>query len=271
MDSIPPLKRCTKCGVEKPATTENFRKNKTGKYGLSSWCKSCFREYALEYAKRPDVVEKRKAQNQSEKRQQYLREYRRRPDVRERDRSYLREYLSDPDRLERHREHNRKYVAKTRSTPEGRARANANQKRHYSKPETKEHYREYRKRTDVQEKHRQQEKDRRRRPDVQEKIRIYRATEHAKLIHRIGSQARRARIRSAGGSFSKRDIEKLYHLQRERCWYCERKLHGNYHIEHRIPLVRGGSNDLSNIVLACPECNMSKHDKMPHEWSDRLL
>jgi 5-methylcytosine-specific restriction endonuclease McrA len=34
-----------------------------------------------------------------------------------------------------------------------------------------------------------------------------------------------------------------------------------------IPLDRGGSNGPENIVIACPECNHSKHNKLPHEWN----
>jgi 5-methylcytosine-specific restriction endonuclease McrA len=37
-------KVCTKCGVEKPATTEYFYKARLGKYGLFATCKNCKRE-----------------------------------------------------------------------------------------------------------------------------------------------------------------------------------------------------------------------------------
>ena len=38
---IPPLKRCSKCRNEFPATLEYFYKLKTGKHGLCAQCKSC--------------------------------------------------------------------------------------------------------------------------------------------------------------------------------------------------------------------------------------
>ena len=38
-------KICTKCGEEKAATTEFFRKEKKGKYGLKGQCKSCYKIY----------------------------------------------------------------------------------------------------------------------------------------------------------------------------------------------------------------------------------
>jgi len=41
------MKRCTKCGKEFPATTEYFYALKTGKYGITSWCKSCQSKYSV--------------------------------------------------------------------------------------------------------------------------------------------------------------------------------------------------------------------------------
>jgi len=35
------MKKCSKCGEEKPATTEYFYRSKSGKYGLCGRCKTC--------------------------------------------------------------------------------------------------------------------------------------------------------------------------------------------------------------------------------------
>lgn len=37
------LKRCTKCGEEKPATAEFFRRNRRMLSGFDSWCRDCYR------------------------------------------------------------------------------------------------------------------------------------------------------------------------------------------------------------------------------------
>lgn len=34
-----------------------------------------------------------------------------------------------------------------------------------------------------------------------------------------------------------------------------------FHFEHKVPLVAGGLNDETNIVLACPSCNLDKARK----------
>lgn len=43
-------KKCTRC--QKRRKVEQFYKDKHMKDGLSSWCKSCTRDYDREYAKR---------------------------------------------------------------------------------------------------------------------------------------------------------------------------------------------------------------------------
>lgn len=41
-------------------------------------------------------------------------------------------------------------------------------------------------------------------------------------------------------------------------------------VEHLQPLSRGGSNDLSNLRLACLKCNMSKGNKTVEEYKKYL-
>lgn len=84
--------------------------------------------------------------------------------------------------------------------------------------------------------------------------------------HVAYQQRRRARAAQAGGSFSGDDITELLQAQRGRCFYCPQPL-ASYHVEHRVPLSRGGSNDRSNIVLACPPCNLSKGRKTDAEFA----
>lgn len=40
----------------------------------------------------------------------------------------------------------------------------------------------------------------------------------------------------------------------------------NYHVDHIMPLVLGGSNWPDNLQLLCPRCNMKKGSKHPDEW-----
>ena len=57
-------------------------------------------------------------------------------------------------------------------------------------------------------------------------------------------------------------VEWAYRRQSKECFYCDNRIQlkkrKSYHIEHRIPIYYGGTNDFSNLVLACPECNRAK-------------
>jgi 5-methylcytosine-specific restriction endonuclease McrA len=83
----------------------------------------------------------------------------------------------------------------------------------------------------------------------------------------------RAKRGKAGGNFTFSQISLQDQRQKNRCYYCHKKMGNQRTIEHIIPLSRGGSNDISNIVLACRYCNISKNAKLPHEWPQggRLL
>ena len=90
---------------------------------------------------------------------------------------------------------------------------------------------------------------------------------------RAASAIRRARKRQATGSYTKGDTQEQYKRQKGKCYYCQTKVGDTYHVDHVVPLSRGGTNGVENIVIACPSCNQSKKDKMPHEWPQggRLL
>lgn len=49
------------------------------------------------------------------------------------------------------------------------------------------------------------------------------------------------------------------------CQYCNQHAPDGA-VDHVIPLSRGGSDELSNLVWACQSCNSSKGDKTPQEW-----
>lgn len=79
------------------------------------------------------------------------------------------------------------------------------------------------------------------------------------------------RRRHAGGSFSARDVELQYKSQKGKCWHCGKLVGDKYHLDHLIPIARGGTNDPRNIVISCPPCNQSKGTKLTHEWNGKLF
>jgi 5-methylcytosine-specific restriction endonuclease McrA len=86
---------------------------------------------------------------------------------------------------------------------------------------------------------------------------------------RISNLNRIARKNSAEGKFEKKDIQSLYLSQDGKCASCFEELI-QYHIDHIMPLVLGGSNWPSNLQLLCVKCNCSKGAKHPEEWKEYL-
>ena len=84
------------------------------------------------------------------------------------------------------------------------------------------------------------------------------------LMHK---KVRRARKRANGGKLSSGIIDRLMILQRSKCACCHADLKcTNYHLDHMMPLARGGKNEDLNIQLLCPTCNMSKHASHPIDF-----
>jgi hypothetical protein len=61
--------------------------------------------------------------------------------------------------------------------------------------------------------------------------------------------------------FGKKKIQMLREIQSNTCAYCDQNLL-NYHIDHVIPLSFGGTNNIGNLVLACPPCNLKAGSKV---------
>lgn len=59
---------------------------------------------------------------------------------------------------------------------------------------------------------------------------------------------------------------------RGRCWYCGVDMHPfrNYHVDHFIPVIDGGTNEFSNLVPSCQSCNSRKHAR-PAEYLRRFI
>lgn len=87
--------------------------------------------------------------------------------------------------------------------------------------------------------------------------------EKAKVV----SNRRRARQLQAEGSHTSEELKSLWKQQGGRCVYCGCKLTTKYrHLDHVIPLSRGGTNWISNLAWACPSCNSAKGNKLLEEW-----
>lgn len=66
------------------------------------------------------------------------------------------------------------------------------------------------------------------------------------------------------------EIKEIYRKAKEaprvRCYLCGKLIpKGRRHVDHIVPLSRGGAHRPSNLAAACAVCNGSKHNKPPEE------
>jgi len=99
----------------------------------------------------------------------------------------------------------------------------------------------------------------------------YKSWADANPEHVLANSRRRvARQKGAEGHHSGAEIRALLKQQKTRCAYCGASLKIGYHVDHIVPLSRGGSNWITNIQLTCADCNHRKWAKDPLVWARQL-
>jgi 5-methylcytosine-specific restriction endonuclease McrA len=123
-------------------------------------------------------------------------------------------------------------------------------------------------------------------PSILEKMRAYHSENKDRIAdqhkqYRSANKAlianharrRRAKVKGAEGSHTADDVLKILESQRRRCATCNKKLSDSgkakYHIDHVMPLSKGGTNWPSNLQMLCPSCNLKKNDKDPLDWANQ--
>lgn len=62
-------------------------------------------------------------------------------------------------------------------------------------------------------------------------------------------------------------IQMLERMQRMKCANCSACLKPGYHLDHVVPISKGGAHEIGNVQLLCPPCNRRKGSLMPAEWA----
>lgn len=219
-------KKCSKCGVEKEASTKEFYKNKQNADGLRYVCKICGRSdtrrwYCLNPKKKAEYRTKNKEKIKA---------------------AGVKYRKANSGKM---KAHNTEYY---KANPEKLIAVRAKWRK--NNPEKiKEMHAKWRK-------------------DNPERVKVYACgwRKENPEMGKANKHKRRARKRAAGGIFTASDIKKMLKQQKAKCIVCQTDITNSYHIDHIMPLVLGGSNNISNIQLLCQHCNLSKGAKHPIDF-----
>lgn len=114
----------------------------------------------------------------------------------------------------------------------------------------------------------------------------WRNHDHAKEVARRSNQrwceghreitrerTRRRKAKYLAGSVELEHLALLMDAQQGLCLYCGSPLSDDLkHLDHRIPISRGGEHVPDNLAWACRPCNISKHDRLyPSEWTSPFI
>lgn len=88
--------------------------------------------------------------------------------------------------------------------------------------------------------------------------------EKAREYSRLNQRKRRAQKHNSNGTHTPADLKEILVAQGNRCAYCRADLRrAKKHVDHIVPLARGGSNGRSNLQYLCQPCNQSKSARDP--------
>jgi 5-methylcytosine-specific restriction endonuclease McrA len=88
----------------------------------------------------------------------------------------------------------------------------------------------------------------------------------AAVTAKAATANRRARkCRGTQSKITSADIKMIYASQRGRCAACRKRV-AQYHVDHIVPLLRGGAHEKRNLQILCAHCNLTKHAKDPIDF-----
>lgn len=80
----------------------------------------------------------------------------------------------------------------------------------------------------------------------------------------------RRRSQKAGGMTGAEQYD-WANSQAKVCFWCDKACPDKFHVDHILPLSKGGQHVANNLVISCPSCNCRKGAKLPEDFLEELL
>ena len=241
------IKKCPKCGIEK--SISEFHNNKKNTDNLSSYCKECNYE-----------INRNNYQNHKE-------EYRKRAKLaRDIKREEKKRYLEDNKQTIEEEKKKKQLERKERKKEMAKIRR-ANRTPEEKKIEA-ERIRKYRQDNPEATRKTRQKSYQNNRDKVIKRNTEYAKTEKGRAISRLKHQRKRIKIKEGDVT-----ADELVELKSNinKCYWCNTKIiKNNYHIDHYVPLAKGGKHTIDNLVISCPTCNLKKNAKDPIQFANSI-
>jgi 5-methylcytosine-specific restriction endonuclease McrA len=93
---------------------------------------------------------------------------------------------------------------------------------------------------------------------------------NADIVRAIRSTYKARRRKAMEGGDSSAQIAAWLRQQARVCFWCEADCADKFHIDHVMPLARGGKHQVANLCIACPRCNLRKNAKHPDNFRQEI-
>lgn len=84
-------------------------------------------------------------------------------------------------------------------------------------------------------------------------------------VYSAAQHRRRAKKKENGGTLTAEQIKKIQANAKD-CFWCGTDCAQDFHLDHIVPVSKGGRNSRCNIAVSCPTCNLQKGAKDLSEW-----
>lgn len=232
MKAIGDQKRCSRCA--RWLHVSEYGKGSSYPDGLQNWCQECHRKYRASNAKKRAEYQRNYRRNNGETVRQYQRRYRE----------------EHPEVNERSKERSRRwYGSNKRRALENSLRWHLDNPDKVAQIQRDYYYRNQATRQGYAQRWRGENPE------------------------KVARQNEERRAREAGASIKENiDYRRIYIRDRDNCYLCGRKVRKTErHLDHVIPLCRGGAHSEDNLRVTHARCNLIKGKKLVEELDKSLF